>query len=278
MDLLTSILYGIIQGLAEFLPVSSSGHLAIFRALTGSDLESFVAFEVLLHLGTFLAVIVMYYKDVWELIKHFFTLCGKLFKGKAGWKNLDAYEKLVVLLIIATIPLLVSALVDHLLEALTTMLVVIGAILLLNACMLLLSDRLAKRAAGKTLEEAKPLDAALIGICQFFAVLPGLSRSGTVITGSLWRGLTREEAVRFALLTSLPTMFGACVLKLPELFTSGTEPTQMLIYAAGAVAAFVVGLLAVGLLRLIARKGSFRGFAYYCFAVGAAAIVYGIVR
>lgn len=272
MSLLESIIYGIIQGLAEFLPISSSGHLAIFHALFGEGGDN-LAFDVLLHLGTLVAVLLVYRKDVCQLIVSFFTLCGKLFHGKFKLSDYNPGERFVILVLIATIPLIPAALLDDRVAILSGYLWIVGAILLLNAIMLFFSDRFAKGSKG--LEEATPKNALIVGIGQMFAVLPGLSRSGTTITVGLTQGFDRTFAVRFSFILSIPAILGACVLELPEFFSTAirTEsPSQLLIYAAGALAAAIVGVCAMKLLELIAKKSTFRVFSYYCAAAGLAAI------
>lgn len=272
MSLIESILYGIIQGLAEFLPISSSGHLAIFHAIFEEGGGDNLAFDVLLHLGTLVAVLLVYRKDVWSLITSFFTLIGKLFHGKFHLADYNPGERFVIMVLVATVPLIPAALLDHAVAALSGYLWAVGAILLFNAVMLFVSDRLAKGSKG--LEEATPKNALIVGLGQMFAVLPGLSRSGTTITVGLTQGFDRTFAVRFSFILSIPAILGACVLELPEFFSTALEsdPSQLLIYAAGALTAAIVGVCAMKLLQFIAKKGSFRPFAYYCALAGAAAI------
>lgn len=272
MNLLESIVYGIIQGLAEFLPISSSGHLAIFHAIFGGGGDN-LAFDVLLHLGTLAAVLLVYRKDVGRLIVSFFTLCGKLLHGKFHLSDYDPGERFVIMVLVATIPLIPAALLDGAVAALSGYLWIVGAILLLNAVMLFFSDNFAKGSKG--LEEATPKNALIVGLGQMFAVLPGLSRSGTTITVGLTQGYDRTFAVRFSFILSIPAILGACVLELPEFFSTALkseEPSQLLIYIAGALTAAIVGVCAMKLLELIAKKSTFRIFSYYCAAAGLAAI------
>lgn len=278
MTLLESIFYGIIQGLAEFLPISSSGHLAIFHALFGSSGDENLAFDVLLHLGTLIAVFIVYHKDIWQLIVSFFTLIGKLFHGKFHFSDYNEGERFVIFVLIATIPLIPAAILDNLIAALSGYLWAVGLILVFNAVMLFFSDRFATGSKG--LEETKPKNALIVGISQMFAVLPGLSRSGTTITVGLTQGFDRTFAVKFSFILSIPAILGACVLELPDFITTvGSEdPTMLMIYLAGALTAGIVGVAAMKLLQLIAKKSSFRIFSYYCLAVGLFAIVYSIVR
>lgn len=274
MTLIESILYGIIQGLAEFLPISSSGHLAIFHALFGTSGDENLAFDVLLHLGTLVAVFIVYHKDIWQLIVSFFTLVGKLFHGKFHFSDYNEGERFVIFVLIATIPLIPAAILDGWIAALSGYLWAVGLILVLNAVMLFFSDKFATGSKG--LEETKPRNALIVGISQMFAVLPGLSRSGTTITVGLTQGFDRTFAVKFSFILSIPAILGACVLELPDFITTaGSEnPTQLMIYLAGALTAGIVGVAAMKLLQFIAKKNNFRIFSYYCLAVGVFAIVY----
>ena len=281
MTLSFSILSGVIQGLAEFLPVSSSGHLAIFQNIFGmSDAEAITAFSVLLHLGTLLAVFIVYWRDIFSLVPAFFTLCKKLFTKKIGFRYYTESEKLLVLMVIATLPLIVVAALglDDYLEIVNGCLWAIGAILIFNGFVLILSDRIGKQ--NTEVGSLKPVRALCVGLCQMCALLPGLSRSGSTITGGLFMGLTRESAVKFSFLLSIPAILGAAVLELPEFFAGGSAVSseQWGIYLAGTAVAAIVGVLSMKLLQFISRKANFSGFSFYCFAIGAFAIVYDIVR
>jgi undecaprenyl-diphosphatase len=185
MSIWESIFYGIIQGIAEFLPISSSGHLAIFQSVLGTgDPDSNVSFNVLLHLGTLLAVFFVYWKDIWQLICSFFTLCGKLFKGNFKFSTYAEGERFVILILIATLPLVPAALLDDYIGALSSSVIVVGVILLFNALLLFFSDKMAK--GNKTLAEVKPRNALAVGLCQMFAILPGLLRgSGCFLSVSV---------------------------------------------------------------------------------------------
>ena len=281
MTLSFSILSGVIQGLAEFLPISSSGHLAIFQNIFGmSDGSAITAFNVLLHVGTLLAVLIVYWRDVFSLIPAFFTLCKKLFAKKFGFRYYTESERLLILMVIATLPLIVVAALglDDYLEAINGCLWAIGAILVFNGFVLILSDRIGKQ--DTSVGALKPLRALCVGLCQMCALLPGLSRSGSTITGGLFMGLKREDAVKFSFLLSIPAILGAAVLELPELFSgeAAVSSGEWGVYIVGAAVAAIVGVLAMKLLQYISRKANFSSFSFYCFAIGVFAIVYDIVR
>ncbi len=281
MKLSFSVLSGVIQGLAEFLPISSSGHLAIFQNIFGmSDGSAITAFNVLLHLGTLIAVFIVYWRDIFALIPAFFSLVGKLLRKKFRFSCYNESERLLILMVIATIPLVVIALLgwDAYLEKINGCLWAIGTILVFNGLVLLLSDRVGKQNAD--IGRLKPRRAFGVGLCQMCALLPGLSRSGSTITGGLLAGLNRESAVKFSFMLSIPAILGASVLELPELFDgqNAASAGQWGVYLAGAAVAAIIGVLAMKLLQYISRKATFSGFSFYCFAVGAFAIFYDLVR
>ena len=281
MKLLYSILLGIIQGLGEFLPISSSGHLALAQSLFGLEVaDNTLAFNVLLHLGTLLAVFIIFYKDIFELIKAFFSLVGKLFHKKFKLSDYTVHERFVILLFIAVIPLVPAALLSDYVELLSTMPIVVGAILILNGVLLFVSDKFAK--GSKSMEDATPMNALVVGLCQVVAILPGLSRSGSTITGGLTQGFSRPLAVKFSFILSIPAILGAAVLELPDLIaetaSGSVSGTLWLTYLAGALAAMLVGILAIKLVSWISEHATFKGFSYYCFTVGTIALVMGILK
>ncbi len=278
MSLLQSIILGLIQGITEFLPVSSSGHLAIAHVLFGLESgEEIVAFDLLLHLGTLIAVFIVYYRQIFALVRAAFTLLGKLFTGKIK-QGLDPDERFVIWVIVATLPLILLKLtgLDAVVETLSSSILAVGLILLFNGAVLFLSDKFSR--GNTAIADAKWYNALAIGICQMFAVLPGLSRSGSTITGGLLNGLDRESSVRFSFILSIPAILGASVFKVPDLFAQSTSASEWGIYLVGMAAAALVGIAAMRLLQYISKHSNFRMFSYYCWAVGAIAAVYGIIR
>ncbi len=277
MTIWEAIFYGILQGLTEFLPVSSSGHLAMMQNILGfGENMDALAFNVLLHVGTLIAVFIVYFKDIISLIKAFFTLCGKIFRGNFKMSEYALHEKLVVYIILGTLPLVPMILIEDYLDILSSYLVIVGALLIFNGLVLIISDKLAR--GNRTLDDFKCKNAFLVGLCQAFALMPGVSRSGSTITGGLLNGLERSEAVRFSFLLSIPAICGASVLKLPDFFANIPDTNTLLIYVTGAAVSAVVGVCAIKLLAFISKKSNFRMFSYYCFAVGTAAVVYSFFQ
>lgn len=276
IDYIKSIIYGIVQGLTEFLPVSSSGHLAAFQNIFGNIGVPEVTFTLLLHVGTLAAVLLVYWKDVLDLIKSFFSVTGKIFTGKFSFKNLNSGEKFFCLLFIALIPLVIGALLENTVEFLSGYLFVVGILWIINGIIFIISESI--QVKKKELDEIKPSHAFRVGFFQLFAILPGISRSGMTITGGILHGFKREFAVKFSFILSIPAILGSTAITLIKDFDKIEFGSSAGIIAAGVAASFISGLLAIKLLQYISRKSGFRGFAYYCFAAGVFAIGFDIVR
>lgn len=278
MSILEGILYGLLQGIAEFLPISSSGHLALAQNLFGAaDTEGneYLAFNVLLHLATLLAVCTVYRKDVWLVVKGFFSLIKKIFKRKLNLKRLDYGEKLFVMLVFATLPLIPAILVKDWLEAVSSVSWAIGLLLIINGLVLFISDKLASNRFS--LSRSNPVKAFYPGVAQVFGLLPGISRSGITITGSLLGGFERKDAVKLSFLMSVPAILGASILELPDFFKDGIPAENALPFIIGAIVAAVSGFGAIKLLQYIAKNKGFSYFSVYCFAVGLFAIIADII-
>lgn len=275
MNIFMAIFYGIVQGIAEFLPISSSAHLAIAQNIFGMDnLEaSHFTFDILLHLGTLIAVFIVYYKDIFELIPAAFSMLGKVFKGKFKLSDYTETERFVIFVIVATLPLVAAVFIKDYIEVLGNYTKIIGGILILNGLVLFVSDKLEKGTV--TLENKKPIHALFVGLCQMCAILPGLSRSGSTITGGLLMGFKREYAVKFSFILSIPAIIGANIFSVVDVFENPIPSSYIIPYIAGTIAAAVMGILAMKILIIISRKSNFRMFSYYCWAVGLLAIIFG---
>lgn len=275
MSLIASIFLGFVQGVAEFLPISSSGHLSIFQNFMGlADVEhDHMFFDVLLHLGTLVAVVVAYWSDIVEMVKEFFALI-RGFAGKGDSLNgpVPPARRMILLIVVGTLPLLVVLPIKDKVEMLYSNTIFIGCALIFNGLVLWLSDRMNR--GGKTEKNATLVDALIVGCFQAVAVVPGLSRSGSTITGGLLNGFNREFAVKFSFMLALPAVLGANILSLADVVTEGgVDPSLLPVYLAGVVSAMVFGYLSIRLLKFIARKGSFGGFSYYCWVVGVATLI-----
>lgn len=285
MSVLEAIIYGIIQGIAEFLPISSSGHLSLaqnfapklFGTEIGNAAEANLGFNVALHLATLVSVCVVYRKDVWMLFMGFISLIKKLFTGKLT-KRLEKGEKLFLMLVIATLPLIPAKLLgyDDAVEIICGTSWAIGGLLMLNGLMLFVIDRL--KTENETTETSGLFRPLGVGVMQaVFGVLPGISRSGSTITGGIVFGFSKEESVRFSFLMSIPAILGACVLELPDMISEGVASDMLVPLIVGAVTACAVGFLAIKLLQYLTKNKSFTFFAVYCIIIGLAAIIADIV-
>lgn len=272
MSIIEAVIYGLIQGVAEFLPISSSGHLALAQNFFGTEsADSFFSFNILLHFATLIAVFIMYYKDVACLFTGFFALCTRPFNKERKSASLRSDERLFLMICIATLVLVPAALLSDSVKALADASWAIGVLLIVNGVMLFVSDRLNK--ATLCLESAPLLRSLYIGLFQLVGILPGISRSGATITGGLFNGLKRDDAVKFSFLMSIPAILGANVLELADINGGFFEQVGVLPCLAGMAAALVSGIFAIKLLQLFAKKGSFTPFAVYSLVVGTAAVV-----
>lgn len=279
MDYLMSVFMGLIQGVAEFLPISSSGHLALFQAFFGMENveANHMLFTVLLHFGTFLSVCIVYWRDIVEMIREFFLGIASLFNRKSGQKAAPPpARRLVMLIIVATLPLFVMVFLKDYIAVLFQSSIMVSIALLATGFALFFSDRLAK--GHKTAKNATVADALLIGVGQAIAVIPGLSRSGTTISMGMMRGFDRNFAVRFSFLLSLPAVLGANILELKDAMAVGLDLSVLPVYLVGVVTAAVVGYFAIRLVKSLADKGKFGKFAYYCWAIGGISLIAGIIK
>lgn len=276
LNYIKSIFYGIIQGLTEFLPVSSSGHLAAFQNIFGSVGVPEVTFTLLLHVGTLAAVLLVYYKDVIDLIKSFFSVLGKLFTGKFRFRELNEGEKFFCLLFVALIPLVLGAVLENTVEFLSCYTFAVGILWLINGIIFLVSENTVVK--QRSFDEITPIHAFKVGFFQLFAILPGISRSGMTITGGVLHGFNREFAVKFSFILSIPAILGSTAITLLKDWNEISFDSSMGVILAGVAASFISGLLAIKLLQYISQKHNFKVFAYYCFVMGVFAIGYDIVR
>ena len=272
MSLWFAVLLGLVQGLTEFLPVSSSGHLVLAQTIFGDGIETnYMLFNVLLHFGTLLSVVVAFWSDIKELFLEFFAWI------KDGFRiNGHPYRRFIIMLLITILPMFAILPVKSFLEEAMGSTLIVGIMLLVTAALLLFSERGAH--GRKTERDATWLDALIVGIMQCFAVLPGLSRSGTTMVGGLLRGFSREFAVRFAFIMSLPVILGANILEVGDaIAATPAVPTPVYIYVIGVLVALVSGLAAIKMVKFVAKRGNFRPFVVYCTLIGIVTIVVSFV-
>lgn len=267
---------GIVQGVAEFLPISSSGHLSLLQYFFGME-EPDALYNILLHFATLVAVCVVYRRDIADMIVEFFRLLASLFSGQGRRErgNPPEARRMILLLILGTLPLFLVLPIEDFVEGLGASPVFVSLMLMVTGCVLFLSDRYGGgRKDGRT---ATVKDVLLVGLAQGMATIPGLSRSGSTISAGMALGFDRNFAVRFSFLLSLPAVLGATLLKVVKAVKAGVFDTELLpMYLTGMAIAGVVGYFSISLVKLLADKGKFGSFAYYCWIVGAAALAAGL--
>ena len=276
MSLLNAMILGLIQGIAEFLPISSSGHLSIlnnlFHMTTTENGHMF--FNVLLHLGTLFSVCVVYWQDI---VQMFYEVLGFLHAGPLAGERRAHYPaaRLFLMIVLGTLPLFLILPINDMMEGLYYKSVFIGVMLVLTGCILYISDKMQQ--GKKTEKNMSMLDAIIIGLCQAVATIPGLSRSGTTITAGLATGLRRDFAVKYSFLLSLPAVLGANILAFAKAIRTGVDWSCLPAYLVGTVVAILSGIASISLLKHIASKGKFGGFAYYCWVVGVLSIILTVI-
>ena len=268
MDIIQAIILGIVQGLTEFLPVSSSAHLVFMTDILG--LPQNVAFDTLLHIGTFVAVVGYFWRDVIQVISSFISSLLDIFRGKfkEGLEE-TPFKKLSWLLIVGTIPAgLMGILLEKQFEALFNSAIYVGLFLIITGLLLWGAERV--KPGEKDVKDISFKNALVIGIAQGIAIAPGISRSGATIAAGLFSGLNRELAVRFSFLLSIPAILGAALVQVKDITSFDASAVVLL---AGFLSAVVFGYLAIKLLLKIIKESTLMIFAYYCWIVGIIAII-----
>ena len=290
MTIVQAIILGVIQGLTEFLPVSSSGHLAIMKNIIRVDLETGALDDVLLQVATLVAICIVMRKDIAKLILEFISIVRDVFtnflifidrithKDDQYYIKImsSAYRRFVVLIIVSSIPTaIIGFLLNDIIETVENELLVPGICLIATAVIILISDFLAD--GTKKPKDATVYDAFAIGTAQGIATLPGLSRSGTTITACILCGFDRKFAVKYSFIMSMPAIFGALILKLSKISSETVTGGDIAVYIVGMVIAAVVGYFALIFTTKLVQKKSFKYFAFYCFGIGVVSIIAYII-
>lgn len=287
MSILQSIVMGLVQGLAEFLPISSSGHLAIFKEILNINVETGLLFDVLLHIGTLLAIFIAFWKDIKELIIEGLKIIGDFFKNvwylitnigktpdnKKAYVPMAAtpYRRFVLLIIVSTIPTgILGIVLQKTIESASSGILVPGIFLIITGILLQIADRVPT--GTLTAENTSYTKALIVGISQGIATMPGLSRSGTTITAGLLCGFERNFAVRYSFIMSIPAVLGAALLEVMDFEPGMVDTNEIGAYLIGMVVAAVVGYLSIKTMLVIVRGKKFKYFSFYCFFIGAIAI------
>lgn len=248
MSIFQAIILGIVQGFAEFLPISSSGHLVLFQKLFGMQQEMFT-FDVMLHIATLIPIFIVYKEELFALIK-------------------KPFQKTTYLLVIATIPaVVITLLFGDVIEVLFEGTVVLALCFIFTGVILIFSDKLSK--GNKKIEDVTYLDALLIGCMQGIAIPPGISRSGSTIFGALSRKLNRETAAKFSFLMSIPAIAGAATLQIKDILTGAisTEHFELIPYSLAFVSAAISGYISIRFMIALIQKCKLKYFSYYVFVL-----------
>ena len=305
MNIIQAIILGIVQGLTEFLPVSSSGHLTIFQHIMGIDMEGNLFFNVMLHVGTLVAVCVVYYKLIFRLIKAFIGLIKDIFTGNFKWSQMDGDKNLLVMLVIGLLPLFLLFVpipgagglngkdLAGIWQGNTGYFIITGFALLATSIMLWVGIKAMENAANKTAHSGnvkapgrrrlKTIDAVCIGVTQCLAaVFPGLSRSGSTLAMGELRGVNKQVSLDYTFVLGIPSILAAALLEGKEaLEAQGTQDTLQLsttAMIAGMIAAMVVGFFAIKLFKWMLAKDRTNVFVIYTLIMGVAIIVIGAIE
>ena len=250
MNILKSILLGLIQGITEFLPISSSGHLVIMQKVLGIS-EGQLTFNIFLHFGTLIPIVIIFWKDIKDIIflksekKHliWFIIVGSIPTGIIGFMFEDFFETLFSSALIA------------------------GFMLLITGLLLFFAEKI--KGLGKNLDNFKSHNAFIVGVAQGMAIIPGISRSGSTIVACLFQKLKKEDAARYSFLLSIPAVGGANLLKIIDIFSQNYEVgISWFSIFIGTISAAIAGYFAIKYLLHILRKGSLIVFSYYCWVIG----------
>lgn len=277
MDIIQAIILGAVQGLTEFLPVSSSAHLVLVPALM--HVKSSVAFDVILHFGSLVAVITFFWRDLVKIIKSFFSSLADVMRRNffVGIKE-DQFKRLAWLIIVGSIPAgVLGFLFKAQFESLFENIPMIGFFLLITGLLLWGSERVKR--GDKQIKDVSFKNALAIGFFQALAIAPGISRSGATISAGLFSGLNRELAAKYSFLLSIPAILGSTLVTAKDI--TGLVDTQTEIIIVGFIAAAIFGYLAIGLLLRIIKGSTLMIFAYYCWIIGSITLIlsyfYGLI-
>jgi undecaprenyl-diphosphatase len=280
MDYITILIQAVIQGLTEFLPVSSSGHLSVAQHFMNVEEEGLTV-SIFLHAGTLLAVFIAFWGTVWGMIREFFLSIADIFTLRFSFKNMNDDRKMLFMVMFATSLLLPAVLFRWFFEAPFNDgdIIFEGAAFIFTAVLLFFADSCVKGIKNPADMQVK--DALMVGLFQIIALFPGVSRSGSTISAGLFCGLSRKTAVTFSFMLSIPAVGGATLLEVRELMRGGEEEVtagniNWLIMGIGMLVSMVVGLFAIKLVKFLIKKEKFKIFAIYVLTLGILCLGWGV--
>ena len=273
MTYFEATILGLVQGLAEFLPISSSGHLALLQSWFKIDESKVLLFTVLLHVGTLISVFIVYWKDIWELIVELVLTIRDLCTGKGLRMEERPVRKLGVMIIVATIPTaIIGFAFGDIFDSLYTSVLPIGIGLIITGFLLVFAEKI--NTGNRGIKQMNCRNAIFIGVVQGIAICPGISRSGSTLFGSLVCNLDRKFAVKFVFLISIPSILGSAILETPAAIEAGVTASQLGPVIWGMAVAAISGLVAIkGMIKIVSDK-KLSWFSYYVWALGLAVVIY----
>jgi undecaprenyl-diphosphatase len=285
IEVLKQFVLGMVQGLSEFLPISSSGHIKLFQHLFGYQGEDNLFVSIMLHLGTLVAVLIVYHKLIWDMVKEAFLSVRDICKGQFSFKEMNQTRRMLVMILLSTIllgfmiiPLGENSLKDYI-EMLNTCesLIPLGIAFLVTGFVLILSFRITAKQKSPR-QNATVKDALIIGGAQCVATISGISRSGSTMATGLLCGLSREYMVKYSFIMSIPAILAAAASDASEVISGEvTLSVDVLPLIVGVLSAMIFGVLSIKMIEWLIRKDRYNLFGYYCFALGVTVLVLGIV-
>jgi len=272
MTFLDALILGILQGVTEFLPISSSGHLVLGEAILGLDVEALKSFDVAVHMGTLVAIIIYFWKDFVGLIVGFLSLI-RVVKPKPKH---DEYHHLILFIVVASVPaILVGLLLGDAIDYWFRNTLYVGLFMIIIAELFIIAEGKLKKFKKET--KLKLGHAIIIGCFQALALIPGVSRSGSTIAAGIFQGISREKAARFSFLMAMPVIFGAGLLTMVKEMRGGEMTVELMPITVGFIASVVAGFASVYFLMKFLKNHTLKVFSIYLFVVGTISVIVSIL-
>lgn len=287
MDFLKAIILGIVQGVTEFLPISSSGHLSIFQHFMKMSGEGSLSLTVFLHIGTLVAVVVVYYKTFLELLKQMWGFIKELFTGKLSFKNVDNDRHMLYMMVLSCVPLLAIMIpvgndmrvMDYVSRFSEDNDIILEGVCFLLTAALLLGGTYVSKHKKDIRPRVEVKDAVAVGVAQLFAAcLPGVSRSGSTISMGMLCGVDKDYMVRYSFVLGTPAVLAASIVEMKDVIEGETANIEVLPVIVGIIVAALVGVASIKLLEKLVKTDKFKFFGYYCLVLGIAVITAGIIE
>lgn len=276
-DFFDIIIQGLIQGLTEFLPVSSSGHLSLAQHFLSTAEETKLFTSIILHLGTLVAVFIAFRKTIFELILEFFRLVGDVFTGKFKWKTMNPQRRMIIMIVISILPLFAFYIFSDIFKSISSDsdIIIEGIAFIYTGTLLLLSSKFMN--GKKTAGDLTVKDSLTVGFFQGIALVPGISRSGSTITAGLFSGMKKETAIEYSFILGIPVILAGSFTEFLDVRQSNIS-FDWGVLAVGFIVAAAAGFFAIKLLKWLVKSDKFKYFGYYTMILGAVVIILGIIE